>query len=149
MKLLSRKKNKATETAKGGAIILPFNSNNRGLEFLVDLVKKIRPSNPRNTTEAELKFQALLYQLQQDRTLLFSLRKSLLSQFLYTDISNALTESGIMSSRGFVQELIVKINHKILPALQKPNDFLFVINRVFFVKTDYKWVEGINPEHWN
>ncbi len=148
MKLLPRKKNKTAETSKEGAIVLPFQSSNRGLEFLVDFVKRVRPDSPRNIDQAELKFQALLYQFQLERSLLFSLRKSLLSQFLNTDIRIALTESGIVSSRGFVQELMVKISHKILPALQKPTDFLFVINRVFYSKRDYKWVEGIDPIHW-
>jgi site-specific recombinase len=59
-----------------------------------------------------------------------------------------LIESGIIHSRGFVQELTGKIKHKILPALQKPNDFLFVINRVFYLKTDYKWVNTIDTELW-
>lgn len=131
-----------------GALVLSIDSSTRGLEFLIELVKRIRPDRPGDFKQAELKFGALLYTLQQDRSMLFSLRRSLLTQFLNTDIVVALTESGITSSRGFVQELSSKLQHKILPALQKKNDFLFVMNRVFYKKTDYRWVEGIDPTLW-
>ncbi len=136
------------EPTNKGAIVLSIDSSTRGLEFLIELVKKIRPDRPGDFKQAGLKFSALLYSLHQDRSLLFSLRRSLLTQFLNTDIINALTESGITSSRGFVQELSGKMQHKILPALQKKNDFLFVINRVFYKKTDYRWVEGIDQDLW-
>lgn len=146
---LNKRKKEATKpTAKHQAMVLPLHAPNRSLEYLVELIKKIRPENPRNTEEAELKFKALLYQVTNDRSAMFSLRKALLSLFLKTGIVTALTESGIVSGRGFVQELMGKIKHKFLPALQSPDDFLFVINKVFYKKTDYLWVEGIDPELW-
>ncbi len=145
---LNRKKSRNSDPKAPGALVLSINNNSRGLDFLIELVGKIRPDRPRNIQQAELKFKALLYSLQQDRSLLFSLRRSLLTQFLNTDIVTALTESGITSSRGFVQELLSKLKHKVLPPLQKKNDFLFVINRVFYQRSDYKWVEGINPDLW-
>jgi site-specific recombinase len=145
---LNRKKDKNNDSQAPGALVLSINNNSRGLEFLIELVRNIRPGSPGNFQQAELKFKALLYSLQHDRSLLFSLRRSLLTQFLNTDIVTALTESGITSSRGFVQELISKLKHKVLPSLQKKNDFLFVINRVFYLKTDYRWVEGINSDLW-
>jgi site-specific recombinase len=146
--LLQKKKNEKAALERGKAIVLPLHSRNRGLEFLVELIKKIRPGRPRDFAEAELKFQAFLFQLQQDRSVLFSLRKALLSQFMNSQIVNALTDSGIVSARGFVQELGGKIKHKILPILQQPDDFLFVMNRVFYKRGDYKWVEGIDQELW-
>lgn len=142
-------KKKAEQPAKPRqAIVLPIDSGSRGLEFLIELVRRIRPDDPSNIQQAELRFQALLYSLGQDRSLLFSLRRALLSQFLNTQIVTALTESGITSSRGFVQELSAKLKHKILPSIQQKSDFLFVIDRVFYRKNDYKWVEGIQPDLW-
>jgi site-specific recombinase len=145
---LSRKKSGNADPEVKGALVLSITSSSRGLEFLIELVRKIRPDRPGNIAQAELNFKALLYSLQQDRSLLFSLRRSLLTQFLNTDIVTALTESGITSSRGFVQELMGKLQHKILPSLQTKNNFLFVINRVFYQKSDYRWVEGINSDLW-
>ncbi len=148
MRLSKRKKDGEQLPAKQQALVLPLHTANRSLEYLVELIKKIRPDNPRNIAEAELKFKALLYQVSQERTSLFSLRKALLSQFLNTNIVNALTESGIVSSRGFVQELQSKLKHKLLPALQSPNDFLYVINKIFYKKTDHLWLEGMEPALW-
>jgi site-specific recombinase len=143
---IRKEKNRAT--AKKQAMVLPLHTGNRSLDFLTELIKKIRPSNPHNKEEAELKFKAMLYQISQHRSALFSLRKALLSQFLKTDIVTALTESGIVSGRGFVQELMGKIKHKFLPALQGNDDFLFVINKIFYQKTDHIWVEATDPDLW-
>ena len=148
--LWKKKHNKQSSTSpsKGKAIVLPLLSSSRSLDFLIELIKEVRPANPRNTAEAEIKFKALLYKLGSEKSSLFSLRKALLGQFIQTNIVNALTESGIVSSRGFVQELMGKLKHKILPALQKTDDFLFVINKVFYKKSDYLWVEAINTDLW-
>ena len=148
--LRSSKKNKAVPPGeeKHQAIVLPLHSANRSLDFLVELIATIRPDNAKDITQSTLRFKALLYQMSQDRSSLFSLRKALLSQFLKTNIINALTESGIVSSRGFVQELRGKVLHKILPELQTPDNFLYVINRIFYKKTDHTWVEGIDNELW-
>ena len=147
-KLLQRKKTVLPVEDKGKAIVVSLNSTNRGLDYLVELVKKIRPNRHKNTEEAELRFKGVLFQLQQDKSMLFALRKSLLSQFMNSNLNTALTESGIISYRGFVQELIGKIKHKVLPALQLPNDFLYVISHVFYKKSDYVWVSGIDRELW-
>lgn len=148
LRITKRKKEGTKPTAKQQAMVLPLHTGNRSLEFLVELIKKVRPDDPRNIEEAELKFKALLYQIGQERSALFSLRKALLGQFIKTDIVTALTESGIVSGRGFVQELMSKIKHKFLPALQSPDNFLFVINKIFYKKSDHLWVEGIDPELW-
>jgi site-specific recombinase len=146
-RLLSKKE--AEEPAEDGqAIVLSINSNNRGLDFLAELFQKIRPADVTDKEAAELKFKAFLFQLQEDRSLLFSLRKALLSQFANSDVTTALTESGLLSSRGFIQELGSKVKHKIIPALLEPTDFLFVIERLFYKKNDYVWIEKIDSELW-
>jgi hypothetical protein len=35
-----------------------------------------------------------------------------------------------------------------LPSLQQPNDFLYVINHVFYLKSDHHWVERIDKDLW-
>ena len=35
-----------------------------------------------------------------------------------------------------------------MPALQKPDDFLYVINKVFYKKSDHLWVEAIDTGLW-
>ena len=148
LRLLRKKKLEANKPASQQALVLPLHAPNRSLEFLAELIGKIRPKDPNDIQQAELQFQALLFQVSQDRTSLFSLRKALLTQFLKTNIVPALTESGIVSGRGFVQELAKKIKHKLLPELQTPGNFLFVINKIFYKRSDHIWVEGIDENLW-
>jgi site-specific recombinase len=135
--LRSSKKNKEAlpKEEKQQAIVLPLHAANRSLDFLVELIATIRPDNAKDIEQASLRFKALLYQMSQDRSSLFSMRKALLTQFLKTNIVNALTESGIVSSRGFVQELRGKILHKILPELQTP-DISYMLSTVYFIKKE-------------
>ena len=148
LRLSKKNKDTSPKVEKQQAIVLPLHSANRSLDFLVELIDTIRPDSPKDIDQAILRFKALLYQMSQDKSSLFSLRKALLTQFLKTNIVNALTESGIVSSRGFVQELRGKILHKILPELQTPDNFLYVINRIFCNKRDHIWVEGIDNDLW-
>ncbi|MBC7902860.1 MAG: hypothetical protein H7Y27_05530 [Gemmatimonadaceae bacterium] len=148
IRLLRRTKNTAP-SADGKAVVLTLSGGNKGIEFLVELVKNIRPAKFRDIAQAETRFMVVIGKLLEDKSLLFGLRKSLLSQFLNSNLTMALTESGIVSSRGFVQELIAKIKHKFLPSLQQPNDFLYVISRVFYRKTDHYWVGKIDPILWS
>jgi site-specific recombinase len=148
LRRLRKRKDEPSVPGKHQAVILPMHSASRSLEFLTEFIDKIRPDKPKDFNQAEVKFKALLYQVSNDKSSLFSLRKALLSQFLKTQIVAALTESGIVSSRGFVQELMTKLKHKFLPELQAPNNFLFVINRIFPNKTDHIWVEGIDNNLW-
>lgn len=134
--------------SKHQAIVLPLHSPNRSLEYLVELIRKVRPDKPRDTEQAETRFKAFLYQLGQDSASLFGMRKALLTLFSRTNIVVALTENGIVSSRGLVQELLGKLKHKVLPELQAPENFLYVINKVFYKKSDYIWVQGIDKELW-
>ena len=67
-KLLPKKK---VPEEQGKAIVLSINSTNRGLDFLVELFRKIRPADVTNTEDIELKFKAFLFQLHEDRSLLF------------------------------------------------------------------------------
>ncbi len=136
------------QPAKQQAVVLPLHAPNRSLEFLADLIDQVRPDRHKDFAQAEIKFKALLYKLSQDKTSLFSLRKALLSQFLHTNIVIALTENGIVSSRGLVQELLGKLKHKMLPELRTPDDFLYVINKIFCKKYDFMWVEGIDSGLW-
>ncbi|MEP7109285.1 MAG: hypothetical protein ABI760_14930 [Ferruginibacter sp.] len=148
LRITKKKKEVPLPPRKQQAVVLPIHSPNRSLDFLVELIDTVRPGNVKDFEQAELRFKALLYQVSQDRTSLFGLRKALLSQFLKTNIVIALTENGIVSSRGLMQELLSKIKHKILPELQTPDNFLFVINKIFYKKTDHIWVEGIDRDLW-
>jgi site-specific recombinase len=90
----------------------------------------------------------MIRELMHHPVLLSNLRNALFSQMINTDLSSALTESGIPLARGFWQEFFGRCRHKLLPTLQSEDDFLYVVNHVFFRKNDFRWVEQIPFDTW-
>ncbi|MEX6687990.1 hypothetical protein QTN47_10820 [Danxiaibacter flavus] len=148
--MLKKKKKHAdliTATIEDG-LELRVSDKDTGLNFLVDFFKQIRPKSTQFATAAETRMQTAIQQLHEHPSVLRNLQAAMLSQLINTNLIPALTESGVLKARGFVQELVKRINHKFLPALQDENDFLYVINRVFYKHNDYVWVERISTDTW-
>ena len=128
--------------------ILPAHSRQNGLTFLVNLFSEIRPGPGNTKKDAEKNLQRVTEEFRQHKVVLANMQHALLSQLLNSNLTNAITESGIPLARGFWQELANRLKHKLLPALQNEDDFLYVVNNVFFKKTDYEWVEAIPRQAW-
>ncbi|MEO6611262.1 MAG: hypothetical protein ABIT05_03985 [Chitinophagaceae bacterium] len=128
--------------------ILPWHDRQKGLSFLISLFSEIRPDPGKKRKNAEKNLQEVTSQLREHRIILANTQHAFLSQLIDSDLSSAITESGIPLARGFWQELSNRLKHKILPRLQEEKDFLYVINNVFFKKSDYEWVEGIPRQSW-
>src|ERR1700755_1916450 len=143
-----KKKNKPgfIETASGRSTVLSITDSRAGLDFLVSFFSEIRPSRGRRDAAANL--ETATAALHQSPVFLSNLQHAILSQLIRTDLSSALTESGIPLARGFWQEFFGRLRHKLLPPLRNENDFLYVLNSVFFHNDDYKWVEDIPREDW-
>ncbi len=136
------------QSASQRSTILPITDSQQGLDFLVSFFSSIRPSSSPNKTPAKENLHKATAALQQSPVLLSNLQHAILSQLIRTDLSSSLTESGIPVARGFWQEFFGRLRHKLLPPLRNENDFLYVLNRVFFRNKDYKWVEDIPREDW-
>ena len=134
------------ETASGRGTVLSISDSAGGLDFLVAFFSAVRPSRGKRNAMANL--AAVTQALQERPILLSNLQHAVLSQLVRADLSTALMESGIPLARGFWQELFGRLRHKLLPPLQPENDFLFVLNRVFFRNHDYVWVEDIPRADW-
>jgi len=145
---LAKKKTKPDfiETVSGRSTILSISDSEAGLDFLVSFFAVVRPHRGhRNAAENLTAVTAIL----RDRPIVLScLQHAVLSQLVRTDLSSALMESGMPLARGFWQELFGRLRHKLLPPLQPENDFLYVLNRVFFRNHDYTWVEDIPRADW-
>jgi len=128
--------------------LLPIGDSEHGLDFLVSFFSSIRPSSSPDRVPAKENIHRIISALHQSPVLLGNLQHAILSQLIRTDLSFALTESGIPIARGFWQEFFGRLRHKLLPPLRNENDFLYVLNRVFFHNDDYKWVEDIPRESW-
>jgi site-specific recombinase len=120
--------------------------NGEGMDFLVSFISSVRPAKGRPNATANLSQMTVL--LAEKPALLQQLRNSVHAQLVNTDLSAALMESGIPLSRGFWQELFGRLRHKLLPPLLPEEDFLYVLNCVFFRRYDYLWVEAIPRDRW-
>ena len=129
-------------------VILPHHGRQEGLHFLVSLFTEIRPQLIKSRKNPEKNLQRVTEQLQKNKIVLANMQHAIVSQLTSTDLTAAITESGIPLARGFWQELSNRLKHKLLPPLQDENDFLYVINNVFFKKSDYEWVEAIPRQTW-
>lgn len=118
------------------------------LAYLVQVFSAVRPRRSRNGAQANQHLQQLIAQMQFNPLLLKNLRIAVMAQLVNTNLVTALTESGLLLSRGFVQEFITRINHAFIPALQNQSDFLYTVNRIFFQPDDYVWVEAIERSNW-
>ena len=125
---------------------MPIGDSAAGLDFLVGFFGAIRPARGRRDAEANLDGSRRPWR--KARCCLQNLQHAVLSQLVRTDLSSALMESGIPLARGFWQEFFGRLRHKLLPPLQDENDFLYVLNRVFFRRHDYRWVEDIPRSAW-
>lgn len=126
---------------------LPAYDRQQGLSFLVSLFNEIRPA-PGKKKNPENNLKEVTVQLKTHSLLLQNTQYALLSQLATSKLTNAITESGIPLARGFWQELSNRLKHKILPPLQDEDDFLYVLNNVFYKKSDFKWVESIERQAW-
>jgi site-specific recombinase len=128
--------------------ILPADNRQQGLQFLVSFFNEIRPGGGKTKRNAEKNLLEATRQLQTHTVVLANMQHALYSQLKHSHLTNALTESGIPLARGFWQELSNRLKHKLLPALQDENDFLYVLHNVFYRKNDFVWVESISRQVW-
>jgi len=128
--------------------VLPAHGRQKGLHFLVGLFSEIRPASGKLKKNVEKNLQYVTNKLKEHKVVLANMQHALLSQLLNSNLTNAITESGIPLARGFWQELSNRLKHKLLPPLQDEEDFLYVINSIFFKKSDYKWIEEIPRQSW-
>ena len=145
---LRKKKPGFFEKLIASNVVLPYHGRQKGLAFLVALFSEIRPAAGKARRNPEKNLQRVTEQLRQHKIVLANTQHALMSQLFSTDLTSAITESGIPLARGFWQELSNRLKHKILPALQDEDDFLYVINNVFFKKSDYVWMETIPRQAW-
>jgi site-specific recombinase len=146
--ILSRKKKPADfiESVTRRSTVLHIGDKKAGLAFLVSFFSAIRPS--RNKKDPAGNLQNMLLQMDVHPILLSNLHNALISQLIQTDLSPALTESGIPIANGFWPEFFGRLRHKIIPSLQTENDFLYVISTIFYRSGDYQWVEAVPHDQW-
>ena len=118
--MILKKKNKRDfiDVITRRSSVLHINEKEQGLDFLVSFFSAIRPASEKGKGNATQNLELVIREMHEHPVLLTNLQHALLSQLINTDLSPALTESGIPLARGFWQELFGRFRHKLLPALQ-------------------------------
>ena len=149
--MLLKKKHKRQDSYQKSldeAYELSLSDKDACLVFLTEFVNHIRPASWKKKETAETNIHLVIADLEHSERLRRNLHIAVTATLYHTNLLPALTESGLLISRGFVQEFIVRLNHKFIPALQEEGDFLYTINHIFYHKNDYAWVEAISRESW-
>lgn len=118
------------------------------LNYLVSFINLIRPKPSDTDEQTDQNFTTVIRLLYQFPASLNALRTSIIAQLVNSNLVPMFTESGITVSRGVGRELYARLKHKFLPSLQDHNDFLYLLDRIFYKKQDYQWVEAIPRERW-
>lgn len=80
-------------------------------------------------------------------------RASTLGQYLVeivrqSDVTLLLTESGIPDNKGFIRELTSRLERRIIPDLDAPDDLRLSLRQLFHRQNDYVWVHAIPDSQW-
>lgn len=118
-------------------------------ELLIELVKKIRPKNPRNVQYAQEKFVDLIFVLEKDEFLLSGFKVYIKKILKNRKFSTLIADLGIISESGFWSEISRRLYNKILPVQPPEIGMEFLMSNVFFNRYDYKWFNSIDAESWD
>ncbi len=111
------------------------------LEVLVQLVNLVRPARPNRVTDVQL--TELLLFLRENPECADKL-SAYLKQILHRKMFNKfLSDAAILQDADFFFEVRKRIQAKILPYQPQKNRLEFVLNQVFYLATDYIWIEKI------
>lgn len=128
--------------------LLSISDRQQGMDFLIELFAEIRPAFGKHKKNPEQNLLRVVTAIQENKLVLANVQHAFLSQLVRAKLTTAITESGIPLARNFWQEFFSRMRHKLLPPLQDENDFLYVLNRIFYKKSDFEWVEAIPRSSW-
>ncbi len=121
---------------------------NDGLKLVANIVRAIRPNVALRVQAAEEQVEYLIKCLLSDEEVLQRTKQLFSSLFIRSDISEVLTESGLISEMGFFSELNRRLSSKVLPPLKNKGSFIYAIDSIFYKSSDYKWVSGVDNKLW-
>ncbi|MFP9115003.1 site-specific recombinase [Flavobacterium sp. RHBU_3] len=111
------------------------------VDLLVELVDLIRPRNPERTEEVNL--QALLDILQANERYNKGLSFYIKGLIKQKKFSRILTDAGILDDSDFFFEVKKRVLSKIIPDQPQKDSLEYMLNQVFYLKTDPIWIDKI------
>lgn len=111
------------------------------VDLLADLVNMIRPENPKKTGEVNI--GELLALLQENEHYRDGLALYLSQIFKNKKFSKILTDAGILTDADFIYEVKKRLFEKFIPDQPGKDTLEYVLNQVFYLKTDPIWINKI------
>lgn len=116
--------------------------------IMADIINYIRPKHLSSLAESITRFTNFISHIEQNSIALRNVQLATFTLLQHYNVDPVLTESGIPLAGNFWRELSGRVKHKFLPPLQNKQDFLFLINSIFFKTTDYNWVDRFPTQVW-
>lgn len=118
----------------------------------IAILKKITsfirpPGSGRNGAFVLKQCELLCNTLKNDSRLEAAFGQLLAEIFNAADITDLITDSGIVTGATFAQQLRHMINYKLIPPYREPGAIITVIEEVFDKKRDWRWVAFIPLDH--
>ena len=111
------------------------------VDLLADLVNMIRPENPKKTGEVNIgELLSLLHENENYRNGLALYLSQILKNKKFSKI---LTDAGILTDADFIYEVKKRLFEKFIPDQPGKDTLEYVLNQVFYLKTDPTWINKI------
>ena len=124
-----------------------FDSNNlwefkaQETDLLAQLVNIIRPRKPKTVQSVDL--GELLHELKENQTFREGLSRYINGLIIDKKFSKILTDAGILANADFLYEVRKRLFAKLIPEQPEKNTLEYILNQVFFYKTDPIWISRI------
>lgn len=110
-------------------------------DLLAELVNFLRPRNLKNLSSVDL--GELLLILKQNEQYRNGLAMYLKELFKKKKFSKILTDAGILTDADFIFEVKKRLFAKLIPDQPEKDTLEYLLNQVFYLKTDPVWIEKI------
>ncbi|XZF15857.1 site-specific recombinase [Chitinophagaceae bacterium MMS25-I14] len=118
---------------------------NRYNELFTGLVKALRQLGTSGAPDGIRYITDRMDQESQLRDAVSRMVSSLLNQ---RDCHTLFTSSGLHTGVGFSQQFFRQLKHRILPPLEDKRSLSYLLQKAFYKKTDYKWIQSVPDELW-
>lgn len=118
--------------------------NKGSVELLVELVNLVRPKKIKKTTVVDL--SELIDLLKGNQNYRDGLMDCVSAHLEKKKFNKILSDAGILQNANFFYEVRRRLFAKLIPEQPEKDTLQFILNQVFFVKTDPLWIKKIPEE---
>jgi site-specific recombinase len=115
------------------------------LQILTDLIRLIRPTRPKKVENVDL--TELLFVLKNHDAVRINLSEFIKGIFYQRRFKQILTDAGILQDVNFFVEVRKRLFAKLIPLQPAKERVAYILNQVFYKKTDADWISKIPREH--